>query len=127
MSPLAVVAGASSGIGLELARQFSANGFDLVVAAEVLAADPVGLVVDLAQPVADALDAGVDEVLDDGAAALGIALEDARLADGALPLGQALVVGQRVEARLGRRGDLVGVAVAIGGHEPGSTRGRPRP
>jgi len=32
--PLAVVTGASSGIGLELAKQFAANGFDLVVAAE---------------------------------------------------------------------------------------------
>jgi short-subunit dehydrogenase len=32
--PLAVVTGASSGIGLELAKQFAAAGFDLVVAAE---------------------------------------------------------------------------------------------
>jgi uncharacterized protein len=32
--PLAVVTGASSGIGRELARQFADNGFDLVVAAE---------------------------------------------------------------------------------------------
>jgi uncharacterized protein len=32
--PLAVVTGASSGIGLELAKQFATNGFDLVVAAE---------------------------------------------------------------------------------------------
>jgi len=32
--PLAVVTGASSGIGLELAKQFAANGFDLIVAAE---------------------------------------------------------------------------------------------
>ncbi|WP_307867793.1 SDR family NAD(P)-dependent oxidoreductase [Umezawaea beigongshangensis] len=32
--PLAVVTGASSGIGLELARVFADNGFDLVVAAE---------------------------------------------------------------------------------------------
>lgn len=31
---LAVVTGASSGIGLELAKQFATNGFDLVVAAE---------------------------------------------------------------------------------------------
>src|SRR5690242_18323426 len=29
--PLALVTGASSGIGLELARQFAQNGFDLVV------------------------------------------------------------------------------------------------
>jgi short-subunit dehydrogenase len=32
--PLAVVTGASSGIGLELARQFAEHGYDLVVAAE---------------------------------------------------------------------------------------------
>jgi uncharacterized protein len=32
--PLAVVTGASSGIGLELARQFAEHGFDLVIAAE---------------------------------------------------------------------------------------------
>src|SRR3954447_2226689 len=32
--PLAVVTGASSGIGLELARQFASNGFDLLIAAE---------------------------------------------------------------------------------------------
>jgi short-subunit dehydrogenase len=32
--PLALVTGASSGIGLELARQFAEHGFDLVVAAE---------------------------------------------------------------------------------------------
>src|SRR4051812_4062462 len=32
--PLALVTGASRGIGLELARQFASNGFDLVVNAE---------------------------------------------------------------------------------------------
>jgi short-subunit dehydrogenase len=32
--PLALVTGASSGIGLELAKQFAQNGFDLVIAAE---------------------------------------------------------------------------------------------
>jgi short-subunit dehydrogenase len=32
--PLAVVTGASSGIGLELAKQFAEHGFDLVIAAE---------------------------------------------------------------------------------------------
>jgi short-subunit dehydrogenase len=33
-APLAVITGASSGIGKELARQFGEHGFDLLVAAE---------------------------------------------------------------------------------------------
>ena len=32
--PLAVVTGASSGIGYELAKQFVQNGFDVIIAAE---------------------------------------------------------------------------------------------
>ena len=32
--PLALVTGDSNGIGLELARQFAANGYDLLIAAE---------------------------------------------------------------------------------------------
>ena len=35
MSPLAVVTGASSGIGYELAKQFAAHDFALIVAAEM--------------------------------------------------------------------------------------------
>lgn len=67
--PLAAVTGASSGIGYELAKQFAANGFDLVVAAEdeaivqrarEIAADTdvevEPLRVDLSQP------SGVDEL-----------------------------------------------------------------
>jgi uncharacterized protein len=50
--PLALVTGASSGIGLELARQFADNGFDLVVAAED----------DEIQPAAQSLRAGGADV-----------------------------------------------------------------
>ena len=32
--PFAVVTGGSSGIGLELAKQFAQNGYDLLIAAE---------------------------------------------------------------------------------------------
>jgi short-subunit dehydrogenase len=65
---LAVVTGASSGIGLELAKQFAENGFDLVVAAEdaelATAAreiEQLGAHVEAVQ-VDLATDAGVDEL-----------------------------------------------------------------
>jgi short-subunit dehydrogenase len=66
--PLAVVTGASSGIGLELARQCAEHGFDLVVAADEpriaraaqelrrLGAEVIEVEVDLAKP------AGVEEL-----------------------------------------------------------------
>src|SRR5215207_2952466 len=41
--PLALVTGASSGIGLELARQFAVNGHDLVIAAEDDAVEAVAV------------------------------------------------------------------------------------
>jgi short-subunit dehydrogenase len=66
--PLAVVTGASSGIGLELAKQFASNGFDLIVAAEddelvgaAHAVEALGAHVELVQ-VDLATDEGVDEL-----------------------------------------------------------------
>ena len=68
--PLAVVTGASSGIGRELARQFADNGFDLLISAEDAelhaAADELrraGAGVDAVQ-VDLAADGGVDELCD---------------------------------------------------------------
>ena len=68
--PFAVVTGASSGIGLELARQFVSNGFDVLITAEdselALAAarlDGLGGRVDSLQ-VDLATDGGVDELYD---------------------------------------------------------------
>jgi short-subunit dehydrogenase len=40
--PLAVVTGASSGIGYELARQFAKNGFDLIITAEDASLEQAG-------------------------------------------------------------------------------------
>ena len=69
-APLAVVTGASHGIGLELAKQFAANGFDLIVAAEDAAI--VTVATELASSGAQvesvqvdlATDGGVDELFD---------------------------------------------------------------
>src|SRR5215217_7829090 len=70
------------------------------VAAGILAAEPLRRVVDLAQPVAHRLHARVDLELDEAAATLLVALEHAHRLDRLLPLGQALEVGQQVEAPL---------------------------
>lgn len=40
--PLAVVTGASSGIGLELAKQFARHGFDLLIASQGSGLDDAG-------------------------------------------------------------------------------------
>ncbi len=69
-APLAVVTGASSGIGLALPRQFAANGFDLIAAAEDSAIVAVarelessGAQVEAVQ-VDLAVDGGVDELFE---------------------------------------------------------------
>jgi uncharacterized protein len=66
MRPLALVTGASSGIGLELARQFADNDFDLVIAAEDGAVNDAAR--EIGEPVIDAIqvdlatEGGVDEL-----------------------------------------------------------------
>ena len=63
-APLAVVTGASSGIGLELAKQFATNGFDLIIAAED--ADIVAAVPQLEASGAEVEAVQVDLATDDG-------------------------------------------------------------
>ena len=77
--PLAVVTGASSGIGFELAKQFATNGYDLVVAAE----DPE--LHDAAREL-ERLGASVDAVQVDLATDEGVDTLYHRLEDGGRPV-----------------------------------------
>ena len=77
--PLAVVTGASSGIGLELARQFAENGFDVIVAAED------GAIHDAAQGL-DGDGASVDAVQVDLATPEGVEQLHARIAAAGRPV-----------------------------------------
>jgi uncharacterized protein len=61
---LAVVTGASSGIGLELAKQFAAAGFDLIVAAED--DDVTSVAAGIASAGVDAVPVRVDLATDEG-------------------------------------------------------------
>jgi short-subunit dehydrogenase len=93
--PLALVTGASSGIGLELARQFTENGFDLVVNAE-----DTGLAA-AAQQLRSA-GAGVQEVRADLRTAEGIAAVWAAVGATGRPLAAAAL-----NAGVGRGGAFV--------------------
>src|SRR3954451_8776437 len=92
------------------------------VPAQVLAPEPARRLVDLSQLVADLLELGVDLELNDRAAALFVAFEHLDVADCALPLGQALVVRQRLVAAPRRGGDLGGLALAVVGHGRSAAR-----
>lgn len=72
--PLAVVTGASSGIGFELARQFGTNGFDLVVVAEDDGINTVATRLNLTE--ASVLPVKVDLASDEGVHALMQAIRD---------------------------------------------------
>ena len=73
--PLAVVTGASRGIGLELARQFAANGFDLILDAED--ADVDAAAADLRRDGAEATAVQADQSTPEGVVALHAAIRDA--------------------------------------------------
>jgi short-subunit dehydrogenase len=89
--PLALITGASSGIGLELAKQFADNGFDLVVNAEDDA------IVVAAEELRTTTDASVEHVQADLRTAEGVAQVYAAATAGGRPLAAAALnagVGQ---------------------------------
>ena len=92
--PLAVVTGASSGIGLELARQFATNEFDLILAAEDDAIHSTGIEGGEAVQVDLAAEAGVQElyrrILAAGRPVAAIALNAGIGAGGTFATGTAL-------------------------------------
>jgi short-subunit dehydrogenase len=94
--PLAVVTGASSGIGLELAKQFAENGYDLVIVAEDNELDAA------ASSLRD-LGAQVDSVHTDLARAGGVEELVERVAEAARPVAAAAL-----NAGVGVNGAFVG-------------------
>src|SRR5215208_1192578 len=93
------------------------------VPAEVLAAEPVRRLVDLAELVVDPLDLRIDLVLDDRAAPLLVALEHLDRADRPLPVRDVLEVRQGVVALLRRGSDLLRAAFSVVGHGWSAARG----
>ena len=93
LKPLAVVTGASSGIGYELARQCAENGFDLVIAADRpeihearQAFEGLGARVDAVQ-----VDLATEEGVDELVSAIGGRPVDALLANAGEGLGQGFL------------------------------------
>jgi len=94
--PLAVVTGASSGIGLELARQFAQHGFDLVIAAENQEIENAAVELRTAGPASVQVEAVLVDLADvDGVprlyAALGGRRVDAAALNAGIGLGGAFV------------------------------------
>src|SRR3954471_20292483 len=79
---LALVTGASSGIGRELANQFASNGFDVIIPAE----DPL---IDTVAPELEALGAGVEAVQADLATNHGVEELWSRVQQAGRPLAAA--------------------------------------
>src|SRR5690349_1361474 len=98
--PLAIVTGASSGIGLELARQCAQNGFDLLIAADrpldkaVSELTALGARVDAVQ-----VDLSTLEGVDTLCASVGDRKVDALLANAGHGLGRAFLDQDFSEAR----------------------------
>jgi uncharacterized protein len=89
--PLALVTGASSGIGLELARQFAVHGYDLVIAAENDAVETVASELRTAGPATVQVEAvKVDLATSDGVQRLYSALASRPVDAAALNAGVAL-------------------------------------
>ncbi len=90
--PLAVVTGASSGIGYELAKLCAENGYDLVVAADTPLAESVGAFRDLgAEVTAVETDLATVEGVDELYEAIGGRPVDALLANAGHGLGRAFL------------------------------------
>src|SRR3954470_6822143 len=91
---LALVTGASSGIGRELAKQFASNGFDLIIAAE----DPL---IDTVAPELETLGASVETVQADLATNHGVEELWSRVQQAGRPLDAAAL-----NAGVGQGGDF---------------------
>ena len=106
--PLAVVTGASSGIGLELARIFARNGYDLVVAAEDADIETAARDLETLGATAEAVQ--TDLATYDGVEALAARLEGRPVAALALNAGHG-AGGAFLDTDLAKELDLIAVNV----------------
>lgn len=114
--PLAVVTGASSGIGRELAVQFAENGFDLIVAAEDERVDSAAR--SFAEHDIQAIPVRADLATFNGVEDLYRAIQ----ATGRIPEALAINAGVGVGGDFARDNDL-GRHGGLPAHQPGSAGG----